>query len=113
MTIKECYEAMGGNYQEVEARLRSEERIKKFLCKVLDDKSYALLCDSLEERNMDEAFRASHTIKGVCQNLAITKLGHSAELLTDCLRERREYTEEVEKLFLQVQKDYTETVECP
>lgn len=112
MTVKECYDAMEGNYQEVESRLRTEERIKKFLCKVPEDKSYELLCNSLEQKNMDEAFRAAHTIKGVCQNLALTKLGNSAEALTDCLRDKREYTAEVEELFAQVQKDYAETVEC-
>lgn len=111
MTIKECYDAIGGNYQEVEGRLRTEERIKKFLCKVPDDKSFALLCDSLEQRDMDEAFRAAHTIKGVCQNLAITRLGRSAEALTDCLRDKREYTADVEALFTQVKKDYNEAVE--
>lgn len=111
MTVKECYDAIQGNYQEVEARLRTEERIRKFLCKVPEDKSYALLCNSLEQKNMDEAFRAAHTIKGVCQNLALTKLGKSAEALTDCLRDKREYTTEVEELFSQVQKDYADTVE--
>lgn len=103
---------MGADYSEVECRLRTEERIRKFLCKFLEDKSYTLLCDSLEQRDMDEAFRAAHTIKGVCQNLALTKLGHSAEVLTDRLRDRREYAEDVEELFAQVQKDYAETVEC-
>ena len=112
MTVKECYGAMEGNYQEVEARLRTEERIKKFLCKVPEDKSYELLCNSLEQGNMDEAFRAAHTIKGVCQNLALTKLGNSAQILTDYLRDRREYTAEVEELFAQVKKDYEKTVEC-
>ena len=31
MTIRECYDAMGGNYADVEGRLRTEERIKKFV----------------------------------------------------------------------------------
>lgn len=112
MTLKECYDAMGADYSEVECRLRTEERIRKFLCKVPEDKSYELLCDSLEQRNMDEAFRAVHTIKGVCQNLALTKLGHSAAVLSDRLRDNREYAEDVEELFAQVQKDYAKMVEC-
>ena len=112
MTIKECYEAMGADYSEVESRLRTEERIRKFLCKVPEVKSYALLCESLEQRDMDEAFRAAHTIKGVCQNLALTELGHSAAALSDRLRDRREYGEDVEELFAQVQKDYARMVEC-
>ena len=65
MTVKECYEIIGANYEEVESRLRTEERIKKFLLKVLNDKSYDLLCDSIKQKNMEEAFRAAHTLKGI------------------------------------------------
>ena len=43
MTIRECYDAMGGNYADVEGRLRTEERIKKFVLRVLNDSSYELL----------------------------------------------------------------------
>ena len=65
MTVKECYDAMGANYEEIISRLRTEERVKKFVLKILNDKSYDLLINSMEERNMEEAFRAANTIKGV------------------------------------------------
>ena len=29
MTIQECYKEMGADYEEVQSRLRTEERIKK------------------------------------------------------------------------------------
>ena len=47
MTVKECYDAMGADYEDVFARLRKDERIQKFLLKVMNDKSYDLLCSSL------------------------------------------------------------------
>lgn len=31
MTVKECYECLGADYEDVSCRLRSEERILKFL----------------------------------------------------------------------------------
>ena len=46
------------------------------------DGSYQLLQDSLAKEDYEEAFRAAHTIKGVCQNLAFDKLGNSSEHLT-------------------------------
>ena len=64
MTVKECYDAMGADYEDVFARLRKDERIQKFLLKVMNDKSYDLLCSSLESGDMAEAFRAAHTLKG-------------------------------------------------
>ena len=50
MTVKECYEQMGADYEGVLGRLRSEALIKKFAKKFLDDGSYASLKKSLEER---------------------------------------------------------------
>ena len=61
MTLKECYEAIGGNYEEVIGRLRSERLVQKFTLKFLDDKSLELLEKSLKEENYEEAFRAAHS----------------------------------------------------
>ena len=110
MTVKECYEIIGANYEEVESRLRTEERIKKF---VLNDKSYDLLCDSIKQKNMEEAFRAAHTLKGISQNLSLTTLYQSSNLLSEKLRENQEYSKQAEELFEQVKRDYiyiTETI---
>lgn len=112
MTVKECYEAMGANYEEVAGRLRTEERIKKFVLKVLNDKSYDLLMTSMESRNIEEAFRAAHTIKGVCQNLSLTRLYESASDLSEILRDRHEYGEDIEPALEKVKEDYAQMTEC-
>ncbi len=112
MTVKECYDAMGGNYADVESRLRKEERIQKFLLRVLNDTSYELLCTSMKDRNMPEAFRAAHTIKGICQNLSLDKLFKSADCLAELLRNREEYGEDLEPAMAQVTEDYQMTIEC-
>ena len=65
MTVKECYDAMGADYEDVLGRLRKDERIQKFVLKLLNDKSYELLINSMEAGDMNEAFRAAHTLKGV------------------------------------------------
>ena len=50
MTVKECYEQMGADYEGVLGRLRSEGLIKKFAKKFLDDGS--LQKSSEEEKQM-------------------------------------------------------------
>lgn len=112
MTVKECYEAMGANYEEVAGRLRTEERIQKFLLKVLNDKSYDLLITSIESKDMKEAFRAAHTIKGVCQNLSLTRLYESSSDLSEVLRDRNEYGEDIEPALAKVKEDYAQMTEC-
>lgn len=112
MTVKECYEIMKGDYDDVLSRLRTDERIKKFLLKVLDDTSFALLCNALEKKDIEEAFRAAHTLKGVCKNMSLTNLAYSASNLTEALRGRETYGDDIEPLFKKVKKDYALTMAC-
>ena len=86
MTIQECYEMMGGAYAQVAARLPSARLIERFIVKFLDDDSYSKLCSAMQDGNREEAFRAAHTLKGVCGNLSIAKLYDAASALTELLR---------------------------
>ncbi|MCI8506304.1 MAG: Hpt domain-containing protein [Lachnospiraceae bacterium] len=108
MTLKECYEALGGNYEEVISRLRSERLVQKFTLKFLDDKSLELLKESLQSENYEEAFRAAHTIKGICQNLSFDRLLASDNALTEALRNGK--SPEADSLAKQVFADYEQTV---
>lgn len=110
MTVKECYEAFCGNYDEVMSRLRTDERVARFLQKVVDDGSYKLLIDSIATNNVDEAFRAAHTLKGVCGNLSITKLGESSSALCEYLREKRVIDDAVLSMLESVKADYELTI---
>lgn len=112
MTLKECYAAMGGDYDEAMGRLRSERLVQKFVLKFLDDGSYGLLCASLEAGNRGEAFRAAHTIKGVCANLAFNTLLASSEELTEALRDGKPAQPGEEGLVAQVKEDYQRTIQA-
>ncbi|MCI8465261.1 MAG: Hpt domain-containing protein [Lachnospiraceae bacterium] len=108
MTLKECYEAIGGDYEEVIGRLRSERLVQKFTIKFMDDKSLELLQESLKTENYEEAFRAAHTIKGICQNLSFNRLLASSSALTEALREGG--SPEALGLVEQVIADYEQTI---
>ena len=86
MSIEECYQEMGGSYAEVSTRLPSPRLIERFVLKFLEDKSFEALCAEMEAGNREAAFRAAHTLKGVCANLSFTRLLHSAAELTEVLR---------------------------
>ena len=49
MTMRECYEAIGGNYEAVLGRLHSEALIPRFTLKFLEDQSYLQLKQALEK----------------------------------------------------------------
>ncbi len=103
MTLKECY-GLVGSYDDVIGRLRSERLVQKFVLKFLDDPSYGNLHKALEEGDAKEAFRASHTIKGICQNLGFQRLQRSSHDLTEALRDGG--NDHVEELLQKVDEDY-------
>ena len=107
MTLRECYAALGGDYDDALGRLRSEKLVNKFVLRFLDDKSCDLLCASMEAKDYEEAFRAAHTIKGVCSNLAFTALGRSSSELSEALRYG--YTPGADALTERVKEDYRRT----
>ena len=108
MNLKECYAALDGNYDEVLGRLRSERLVQKFVLKFLDDGSYALLCQALEAGDLEEAVRAAHTIKGICQDLGFQHLLESSTRLTDALRS--DLGANIPELAVRMGQDYHQTV---
>ena len=88
MTMRECYEAIGGNDENVVGRLHSEALIRKFTLKFLEDQSYLQLKQALKDKNYEDAFRSAHTLKGVCQNLSFDRLYEVSNELTELLRDR-------------------------
>ena len=111
MTIVECYQQLGGNLENVKTRLPSDSLIKRFIIKFLDDSSYSELCDALQKGQRDEAFRAAHTLKGVCANLGFDQLENSASALTELLRPKDiGIPEEAVSMMKDVKHDYEITV---
>lgn len=100
MNIEECYAVMNGNYQEVLERLRSEAFIRKFVKRFPEDRSFAELKEALAEGDAEKAFRAAHTLKGVCVNLGFSGLYELSSALTEKLRGREltDYEADFEKL---------------
>ncbi len=112
MTVRECYEAFGGDYEETLDRLMMEELIVKYLDRFLKDPAYGTLVEAFlagGERD-EEAFRAVHTLKGLCLNLGMTRLTDSAAALTEALRFGRR--PEAEALFDRVRQDYSRTADA-
>lgn len=109
MTVKECYEQMGADYEGLLSRLGSEALIKKFAVKFLADGSFQDLKTSLEAGEAEQAFRAAHTLKGICLNLGFDNLYKPSEELTELLR-GREIVPGSQKKFAEVEAQYNRTV---
>lgn len=109
MTLQECYSIIG-DYNDVMKRLPRENMVIKFIFRFLEDKSYDQLMTAVENSDYKSAFMASHTIKGLCQNLSFTKLYESSHLITEALRNENPDKTLIEELAGKVREDYTATV---
>lgn len=108
MDLKACYQNLGGDFDEVLGRLRREPMIEKFVFKFLSDDSFQLFKTSMENQDYDEALRGVHTLKGICQNLAFTRLFRSSEQMTSTLREHD--IAKAAELAPQLAEDYAQTI---
>ncbi|MEE0101912.1 MAG: Hpt domain-containing protein [Acutalibacteraceae bacterium] len=89
MTVREAYEKLGGNYEEMSRRV-DEKMLQRLVGMLLRDTNYAALCTALEQRDYESAFRGAHTLKGVALNMGLTPLAEKASALTETLRGRKD-----------------------
>lgn len=108
MTIRECYEKMGANYDEAASHLPSEKIIVKYVNKFLGDKSFEELTAAVKARDWETAERSSHTLKGISQNLSLSNLQKSSSQLNDALKARN--TDNVQELYSNIEEDYNRIV---
>lgn len=104
MTIRECYDELGLDFDAVLSRLVNEKLVQKFALKFLDDPSFQNLKDALDSKDVETAFRAAHTLKGVCLNLGFDRLYEVSAELTEKLRGRD--TSGTEEMFKKVETQY-------
>ena len=104
MNLKDCYLKFGGDFDEVLGRLRREQTVRKFVFKFLDDKSFSLFESSIGSKDYEDALRAVHTLKGICQNLSF----ESSSLVTNALKEN-DWNKAVD-MMPKLSKDYYETI---
>ena len=102
MTVRECYEELGSDFDKVLSRLVSEALVKKFALKFLDDPSFGQLETALADK---------HTLKGICQNLGFDNLFAPSQELTEKLRGATTI-EGTDELFAAVEKEYDRTCEA-
>lgn len=75
----------------------------KFLIKFKDDRNYSSLVTNLEQENFEEAFKSSHTLKGVSANLGLNSLSEITSALTELLRGKEASEVDREKVAQQKQ----------
>lgn len=86
MTLEEFYCVAGGSAAETAPRMGGADATRRFLRLFPLDDSFPQLSEALERGDVQTAFRAAHTLKGVAANLGLERLRALASDMTECLR---------------------------
>ncbi|SDB12653.1 Hpt domain-containing protein [Eubacterium oxidoreducens] len=105
MNLKDCYEAIGGDYDDVMSRLPKEDLVEKFLKKLVEGEEYGQLLNAVQLADYKSVFAASHTLKGVCANLGLKELCEVVSQLCENVR-GGEPKEDITPLVDAVKKQY-------
>lgn len=86
MTLEEFYCIAGGSAAEAAPRMGGADATRRFLRLFPLDDSFPRLSEALGRGDVQTAFRAAHTLKGVAANLGLERLRALASDMTECLR---------------------------
>ena len=86
MNVKEFYQEVGGDYNEVFSQLGDDESISIFLKKFIAKDELNNLKNYLNKKKYKEAFICVHNMKGYGLNMALTKLHEASSVLCEELR---------------------------
>ena len=110
--IQDAYNQIGADFDDVLRRFTSEKLIVRFAEKSLEDGSFEQLGEALRNDDADAAFLASHTLKGVAQNMGFTGLYKPSDALTEELRAKPADLTRAKELFAPVEVEYGKTAEA-
>lgn len=111
MTVAECYAALEADYQDVMSRLLTEERVIKYLRKVLTDENEQNMLTALEKKDYEAAFRYVHNMKGLCLNLGLSRLFACSSELCEALR-NGEPAVDIQPMLQELLEEYGRTIEA-
>lgn len=106
--FREIFEAYGADYEiTMERFMGSEKMYLECLNMLFDDENMQNLEKALRSSNLQNAFEAAHTLKGVAGNMGLTHLYNAICTIVELLRKkekRNDYLELYEAIRLEFQK---------
>lgn len=86
MTIRELYDAVGGDYDDFLKRIPREDLIGKLVVKYARSERFAELFAAYEAKDYKKVFDVSHTIKGMAANISFTEARNTMSEICEAVR---------------------------
>ncbi len=108
MNLEECYKLMGGNLEDTIKRIDNVKLITTIVRSFPNDPSFNELKTAYENKDVDLAFRAAHTLKGICLNLGFDQLSKDVCEITEIFRSKT--FDGSEELYKKICDNYSLTI---
>lgn len=86
MTVRECYDKINGDYDEIVSRLGNEERVVRFSKKFFTTGDIEGLEKSIDDNDGNNSFEYAHRLKGNSLNIGFSHFSKTVESLVEPLR---------------------------
>ena len=115
MNVKQFYIDVNGDYNKALSLMMNDILIAKLLGKFIANNSCDQLISAYENKNYREVFTASHALKGVAGNLALTPLFDLASSITEATRNSDDVNidkevDELKKIYQIVKDSYSKNI---
>lgn len=110
-TFKEVFEEYGGDYTATMARFMNNETMyMKFLNMLFKDDNLDKLSEAIKNNDLNSAFEAAHTLKGVVANMGLTPMYDAVNTIVEPLRVRKE-NPEYPVMLEKIQNEYVRVID--
>lgn len=92
----------------MERFMNNEQLLERFLKKFPQDPNYEAMLTAVAEKRYEDAFKAAHSLKGVCGNLSLVSLYDNVCMVVELLRNGK--GEEIETALPSVKAEYERVV---
>ena len=107
MNLAEFYKAIQGDYTEIKRNLIADDIIEDLVLDFLGDKSFQSLKKAFNTGDVNTAFLAAHTLKGVSASLGFKCLTTPVSTATEKLRNKNMLSPEE---FAQIEEQYNKVI---
>lgn len=104
--FEKLFEAYGADYKTTMARfMNRKEMYLRFLDMLFNDETMKKLGEAIDNEDVEAAFEAAHTLKGVVGNMGLTPLYNAVCRIVEPLR-AREKLDDYPQMYQKIQEEF-------
>lgn len=92
--------------------MNNEAMYLKYLKRLPDEETYAMLSEAMEAGDVEQAFQAAHRLKGLIGNLSLVKINTALCDIVEVLRSGEKPSENIWKQFVFIYEEMMEFIRC-